>query len=262
MAISPFRAGIVERASKSVGDLYSHSELTRLLASVGFRADPGEGHAKWRRLAYVVSDHQSRHQNGNALIALITEALRPERTIDRKNRADTVRHELTQVLSLAGLKVLDDGRVAKAPVAKTDTEALARSRRLHGLLVQRGAHAEVLGYCQAELLSEDFYQAVFEAIKGLGTRLQHLSGLDLDGYKLIDAALLGKEPLLKINSFRTQTERDEQHGVANLAKGAFSAFRNPTAHEPRIHWQLSEQDALDVFATLSLIHRRLDSARR
>lgn len=67
-------------------------------------------------------------------------------------------------------------------------------------------------------------------------------------------------PLLRINDGSTRTKRDEQLGVANLAKGLFSAFRNPAAHEPRIHWQLSEQDALDVFGTLSLIHRRLDAA--
>ncbi len=262
MSITPFHPGTVEGVSKSIAELYSHSELTRLLASIPLRADPGEDQAKWRRLAHSVSVNQSSTNNGNALVGLIREAMRPERTVDRKSKADTVRHELNQVLSLAGLKVRDDGQVAEAPKAATDTEALARSRHLHSRLVQRDAHAEVLDYCRAELLAEDFYHAVFEAIKGLGTRLQQLSGIDLDGHKLLDAALLGKDPLLKINSYRTQTERDEQLGVANLAKGLFSAFRNPTAHEPRIHWQLSEQDALDVFATLSLIHRRLDAARR
>ncbi|WP_276309372.1 TIGR02391 family protein [Cryobacterium aureum] len=47
---------------------------------------------------------------------------------------------------------------------------------------------------------------------------------------------------------------------SSLAKGLFSAFRNPVAHEPRIEWVLTEQDALDVLGTLSMIHRRLDSA--
>jgi len=43
-------------------------------------------------------------------------------------------------------------------------------------------------------------------------------------------------------------------------KGCFSAFRNPTAHEPRIVWHVSEADTLDLLSTLSLIHRRLDNA--
>ena len=34
------------------------------------------------------------------------------------------------------------------------------------------------------------------------------------------------------------------------------------AHNPKIHWQMTEQDALDVLTTISLVHRRLDSAVR
>ena len=37
-------------------------------------------------------------------------------------------------------------------------------------------------------------------------------------------------------------------------------FRNVTAHAPKITWTIEEPDALDLFTTLSLIHRRLDSA--
>jgi hypothetical protein len=41
---------------------------------------------------------------------------------------------------------------------------------------------------------------------------------------------------------------------------AFGAFRNTTAHAPKIYWNVTEQDALDILTTISLIHRRLDSA--
>lgn len=43
-------------------------------------------------------------------------------------------------------------------------------------------------------------------------------------------------------------------------QGAFSAFRGPAMHEPRLEWTLTEQDALDVLGTLSMIHRRLAAA--
>jgi uncharacterized protein (TIGR02391 family) len=48
----------------------------------------------------------------------------------------------------------------------------------------------------------------------------------------------------------------------NLIKGLFGAFRNTTAHAPKIHWNITEQDALDILTTISLVHRRLDSAVR
>jgi len=42
----------------------------------------------------------------------------------------------------------------------------------------------------------------------------------------------------------------------------FSAFRNTTAHAPKIHWNITELDALDILTTMSLVHRRLDNAIR
>ncbi|WP_428847474.1 TIGR02391 family protein [Mycolicibacterium cosmeticum] len=35
-----------------------------------------------------------------------------------------------------------------------------------------------------------------------------------------------------------------------LAEGVFAAFRNPAVHEPKLVWEVSEQDALDVLGTL------------
>ncbi len=258
--ISAFPLGTIEGVSKIIGDLYSGTELTRIMAEVPLRSDPGEGHTKWRRLAHAVSNNQAKTGNGNALIALVRAAMRAERTLDRKSRADIARDELNQVLSLVSLKVLADGRVATAKRASTDTEALARSERLCKILEQRGAHAEVLAYCREDLVRADYYEAVFEAIKGLGARIRSKTGVDADGYGLIEKTMAGSSPPLRINGGRTRTERDEQLGIANLAKGLFSAFRNPVAHEPKLHWTMSELDALDVLGTLSMIHRRLDAA--
>ncbi|WP_458115677.1 TIGR02391 family protein [Arthrobacter sp. D2-10] len=256
----PFPAGTLEHVCKLIAELYSGSELTRIMAEIPLRSDPGEGNTKWRRLAHSVSSNQTRTQNGNALIALITTSMRPERILDRADAAQQTRDQLNQALSLVALKVRDDGRVAHTARAKTVDEAEARTEHLRVMLQRRGAHPEVLAYCRPELMRSDYYEAVFEAIKGLGSRLRQMTGVDGDGYGLVEAAMAGSTPRLRLNSLRTRTQRDEQLGVANLAKGLFSAFRNPAAHEPRIEWSLSEQDALDVLGTLSVIHRRLDAA--
>jgi len=150
--IPPFPAGTVEAVAKIVGDLYSGSELTRLASEVPLRDDPGEGNTKWRRLAHALSSHQARSQSGNALGKLTTVAMRPDRTLDRKRAADVARDDMDQALSIVGLRVLDDGRVATAKVARTDAEALARTKRLRSMLEQRAAHAQVLAYCREELL--------------------------------------------------------------------------------------------------------------
>jgi uncharacterized protein (TIGR02391 family) len=46
----------------------------------------------------------------------------------------------------------------------------------------------------------------------------------------------------------------------HLMKGLAGAFRNPTAHEAKITWPISEQEALDILAFVSMLHRRLDTA--
>lgn len=258
----PFPTGTVEHVSRAIGELYSGSELTTLLSEVRLQDDLGPGTTKWRRLASAISAHQAKSQTGKALISTVTIAFRPDRTLTRKQAADVAKDEVIQALSLVGLTVRSDGKVARATRARTDDEALQRTDRLRDFLQRRGAHTEVLTYCRPELLRSDYYEAVFEAVKGLGTRLRQMTALDKDGYPLVAAALEGQDSLLKLNPLTTQRERNEQLGIASLTKGVFSAFRNPSAHEPRLIWTMSEQDALDTLGTLSLIHRRLDHATR
>ena len=45
----------------------------------------------------------------------------------------------------------------------------------------------------------------------------------------------------------------------NLFIGMFGTFRNVTAHGPKITWNITEQDALDLLTLISLLHRRLDA---
>ena len=191
------------------------------------------------------------------MVGLIHAAMAPDRTLSRRAEAAIARDSLNQVLSIAGYRVKEDGRVATTTRATTDSEAAARSERLQRHLSDRCAHRDVLQYCRPELLRTDFYEAVFESIKGLGHRLRAMSGgTDEDGPKLVEATLEGSDPLILLNNRANRSQRDEQRGVALLMKGMFAAFRNPAAHEPKIVWTMTEQDALDVLGTLSMVHRR------
>lgn len=258
--IPPFTAGTIESIAHAVGELYSGSELTRLLADKRLPDPLGEGQTKWRRLAAAMIAQQNRQGDGRPVVALITAAMAPDRTLSRRSEATIVRDALNQVLSLSGYRVLDDGRVGTTTRTTTDIEAASRSVRLHTGLADRGAHDEVLRYCRAELLRTDFYEAVFEAIKGLGARLRMLAGVDQDGRALVQATLRGQSPIVRITECRAVTQRNEQEGVALLAEGLFAAFRNPISHETQVAWSMLEQDALDVLGVLSLVHRRLDNA--
>ena len=126
---------------------------------------------------------------------------------------------------------------------------------------KRKAHKEVFKYCTAELLQNNYFHAVLEANKGLFQRIRDLSTIQKDGINLIEE-VFSKNPILIINCYQTNSEQNEHNGFCNLLKGLCSMFRNPTAHEPKIDWNISEQDALDILGIISYCHRRLDNAQR
>ena len=64
-----------------------------------------------------------------------------------------------------------------------------------------------------------------------------------------------------MNDLSDESDRSEQKGFANLLVGLFGAFRNPTAHVPRLRRAVTDDDLLDLMSMLSLVHRRIDHAR-
>ena len=62
----------------------------------------------------------------------------------------------------------------------------------------------------------------------------------------IPVAFSGSPPMLAINPLQTESQISEQRGFLNLVKGVFGMFRNPTAHEARINWNMVHADAEDL----------------
>jgi uncharacterized protein (TIGR02391 family) len=123
----------------------------------------------------------------------------------------------------------------------------------------------VLAFCRAELLQENYFHAVLEATKSVSEKIRAKTGLTGDAGELAQKAFsLGQAgmPFLAFTSLTTDTEKSEQSGVMNLFLGMFGAFRNVTAHGPKVTWNITELDALDLLTLVSLLHRRLDSATR
>jgi uncharacterized protein (TIGR02391 family) len=242
------------------------SEIGRLLGKLGVQ-DIDPSNAKRHRLSTALLVQQQRDQAGNCVVRFITEAMAPGLHFNNLIRRQNLQDGLNERLSLMGLKVLDDGRVAKASQTATSVdEAVRIAGRLKTELVRRGTHPEVLRYCEEELVGQSIFHAVFEAAKGLAARLRQLTGSTLDGSALVDhcfGAKGGVTPVLRINDFRTESDESEHRGFANLLRGIFGTFRNPPAHAPRAadEWTITETDALDLFSMLSYLHRRLDGAR-
>ncbi|MDU7580480.1 TIGR02391 family protein [Aeromonas sp.] len=215
---------------------------------------------KWRRIQISLLARQEADRCGNNVAAFIMAVMAPGRHVNDQVRYETARGALNKVLIFDGLQLGENGQFRQVNAANTISEAKRRADGIASRLRGRDIHPEILRYCREELMQENYFHAVFEAVKSLAQRLRDMTGLPLDGAALIDKCFAESQPLIWINTLRTETERSEHKGFALLLKGAFAAIRNPTAHEPKILWQ-GEDDAADYFTLLSMLHRKLDSAR-
>jgi uncharacterized protein (TIGR02391 family) len=250
-----------------LGDTHSGltgSEIGQLLQSCSI-CDPSPTQTKRIRLFEALSQQQRRDGCGNHVVAFIYAAMNPIRYTRERELFENRRSQLNQVLSFCGLSLGEDGRLRQVTASRTLTEAQERATKLHRDLLARNVHPDVLRFCRAELLQDNYFHAVFEAAKSVADKIREKSGLTGDGAKLVDQAFgfrAGSHPILAFNTLRTETEVGEHRGLMNLSKGLFGTFRNITAHAPKIKWVIKEQDALDMLSLASLLHRRLDGAVR
>lgn len=266
-AIPPFEAGVLERISEVLADTSSGltgSEIGKHLGQLGI-ADPMPEMTKRARLFEALRLRQGQDHCGNLVVAFIQQTMSPVRHTGSKDWFENKRAELNTVLAFAGYEFGADGQIRVRAAAKTIDQAEQKVQRLRTELLRRGVHADVLKFCTAELVKDDYFHAVLEATKSVSQKIRDKTGLGSDGGELAVKALsLGQPgmPFLAFNSLRNDSEKSEQSGLMNLMVGMFSTFRNPTAHAARINWHVTEQDALDLLTMASFLHRRLDAAAR
>jgi uncharacterized protein (TIGR02391 family) len=262
--IPPFNAQELEAACRVLADTeqgLTGSQIGYILEDCKI-IDVMPNMTKWKRLFNALVESQNKHQAGNHLILFINKALNPVGYARDKEKFEWRRNELNVVLSFTGYQVREDGKVIRTKKETTLKGARKRAGALRSTLEDRGAHKEVFNYCRAELLEENYFHAVLEAIKGVAQRIRDLSSLTTDGADLVNTAFSVKKPILAINLLATETDISEQKGFSNILVGLFGAVRNPTAHAPKVLWPMTEQDALDIFSLVSFIHRKLDNAKK
>jgi uncharacterized protein (TIGR02391 family) len=262
--VEPFSPSQLEAICKSIGDTnlgLKGSEIEYILREIRV-ADPDPSQTKWRRIFNALASVQNMHKVGNHTLMFLNKAMALEKYVSDPDLFKARQDNLNLTLSFCGYVINDSGKVARRPRETTLQGAIARAGTLKKKLENRGTHEEVFKYCRAELLTENYYHATLEAVKGLASRLRVLSGLSSDGAELANTAFAVKNPILVVNSLSTETEISEQKGISNLFVGLFGAIRNPIAHAPRTEWAMLEQDAIDIFALISYLHRKLDISQK
>jgi len=233
------------------------SKIGRLLQQQGI-IDSDPMITKRHRLFAALNKKQQKDKCANNVFAFLQASMDPIRYAASPDFFEQRRSALNIVLALRGYEIRADGKIYRIDKVSTLSDAQKRAKNLGAKLLGRNVHNEVLKFCKAELVEDNYFHAVFEATKSIADRIRDMSSLTNDGTELIDKAFGIKSPILAINFLITETEQSEQTGFSNLLKGIFGTFRNVTAHAPRIKWKISEEDALDLLTMASFAHRKLD----
>jgi uncharacterized protein (TIGR02391 family) len=113
--------------------------------------------------------------------------------------------------------------------------------------------------------ANDLYQnghyanAIEDAVKALNGLVRLRSGETLDGAPLMQRVFSQKNPILRFNELKDQTDQDEQQGFMMLFWGAVAGLRNPRAHKLITD---DPERALEVVAFVSLLAKLLDGAKK
>jgi uncharacterized protein (TIGR02391 family) len=258
----PLPAGALEELCRELGETASGTQITRLMADARLQ-DASNESTKWKRLYYSMSAHQQRYRDGRAVVAVLHAFMDPARWVSRPEEFTTHRTTINVSLALAGLQLGEDGRVTRlAQRARTLDEAQERADALGSELRRRSVHPDVLAFCRAELLQENYFHAVLEACKSVADKIRTRTGLTGDGNDLFDRAFTLKYqiPPLAFNRLEDPWEQSEHSGLATLIRGVFGTYRNTTAHAPRVRWATERSEAMDMLTLVSMLHRRLDAA--
>ena len=254
---------VLEMISNVLGDTsqgLTGTEIHRFLLQANIE-DIDPTLTKRYRLYNALANEQDKNRCSNQILNFISYVLAPSRFVDAPNEFERLRNAVNQQLAFVGYELKADGQYREIDSASTISDVQIKVDNLKQELENRKAHREIFKYCKAELLQNNYFHSVLEANKGLFQRIRDLSGIETDGNTLIEQ-VFSSNPILIINNYQSTSEKNEHTGFSNLLRGLCAMFRNPTAHEPKIDWNIQEQDALEILGIISYCHRRLDNAQK
>jgi uncharacterized protein (TIGR02391 family) len=253
--IEPFKLSALERLSQIIANRYSGTQITLFFYKCGFPKIQHDGSTKSK---FVFTELQKLQggPNGAYSVAKVVEQLcDPQEFHDNIQEFHSIVESVNEVLSFYNMQVNDSGKIIKCNV-----QPFLKSKSSEDLKLfdSRMYHSEVKKHARGLFLEGNYFHAVFECCKAFDKYVSEKSELEKHGFELMSATLSLKG-CLKLNSQRTETECNEQEGLMHLCMGLMRAIRNPQGHEPKMCWEMTREDALDVLSLISYLYRKIDT---
>ena len=122
-------------------------------------------------------------------------------------------------------------------------------------------HPQLQGVSGPLFRDGHYARAVEEAFKLLNNAVRDKSEIgNQDGAGLMRTAFSANSPILRLNAFQSQTDRDEQLGYMDIFAGSMTGIRNPRAHNHQL--VDSPEVALELLVLANHLMRKLDAATK
>ncbi len=115
-------------------------------------------------------------------------------------------------------------------------------------------HEDIKKASSKLFLDQHYDQAVHNAFKKIDNLVKNKSRQSKAGKSLMMSTFGHERPILQINDFVTQSEKDEQEGFMHIFAGAMQGIRNPYSHETEI--DTSPWNAIELLCLASLLAKK------
>lgn len=256
--INKFDAQSIETISRIIGNIMTGSTITKMLEQLNIEDNSNQS-TKWRRLDFVMRETQTTYGCGNKVLEIIKYVFHPTSSwFSDNNEYKSSINEINKCISFYGYEAQEDGNIHLIKSSKTRTQANERYDLLKSKLIERNIHPQILEFCTLDIVNEDYFSIIFEASKSVYDRIRKMTGITLDGNRLIYTCFDLKYPIIVFNSLKTDTEKNLYNGLKNILLSIAQIGRNPKAHTPKIYSYDSLDNCLDILNLISFSHKMLD----
>lgn len=255
LKIDKFSPSALEQIAKIIGECYNGSGITSFFGKCGFHQYVHNGETKWRFVNSVLIQLQDDSYGTYNIVKILSQLCNPQEYFNNGESFRKTIVAVNEVISFYGLEFSGEGKMLQLSQSRTKpSEHQSEDLKFFS---SRCFHPSVEKHSRDLFIGGNYYHAVFEVCKAFDKTVREKSSFDKHGTELMSSALSLKGTL-KLNKQITETEKNEQEGLMHLCMGLMRAIRNPESHEPKLDWNITREDALDILSLLSYLYRQID----
>lgn len=254
----------LENIARVLAEYTTSSKITNLLNNLDLCSSPHlENSTKWKRLHAAFINSKNSLKSDEKIIKAIEWVLSPASFINKEPQLwEKAIFELNRILQFYGLKINNSGKVVYCSKPKNYSEAHQRYLSLTKKFESLNIHPSIQSLCRPEILSENYFHLIFESSKIAILKVQQISGLDIDGTRLINKCFDSKKPLIVLNTLKNNDEKSEYFGLKALLNLIVYFYRNPKAHKTKAYNPTAEDEAIEALIIISKAIRLLELCDR